>query len=191
MDYVLYHHGIKGMKWGVRRYQNKDGSLTPAGKKRYASGVDVESVDTATVRKQLRSAGKTPGAHTKKLIDEQNKLDDAISKKRDQADARRKEIVDDYANKRGITDEEARKELYLWGEFFNEDLSSMLRNDSKATKLEKEFDTLCEKAEKFCDNDLWNGALLKDLGYKDTQAGRDFIEDVLNSVEYWYEEDDD
>lgn len=30
----LYHHGIRGMKWGVRRYQNKDGSLTPAGKKR-------------------------------------------------------------------------------------------------------------------------------------------------------------
>ena len=29
------HAGIKGMKWGVRRYQNKDGSLTPAGRKRY------------------------------------------------------------------------------------------------------------------------------------------------------------
>lgn len=31
----LYHHGIKGQKWGVRRFQNKNGSLTPAGKDRY------------------------------------------------------------------------------------------------------------------------------------------------------------
>ena len=31
----LYHHGIKGQKWGVRRFQNKDGSLTTKGKKRY------------------------------------------------------------------------------------------------------------------------------------------------------------
>lgn len=34
MDTYIYHHGIKGQKWGIRRYQNKDGSLTPAGKKR-------------------------------------------------------------------------------------------------------------------------------------------------------------
>ena len=31
----LAHHGVKGQKWGVRRYQYKDGSLTPAGKRRY------------------------------------------------------------------------------------------------------------------------------------------------------------
>lgn len=30
----LFHHGIKGQRWGFRRYQNKDGSLTPAGKRR-------------------------------------------------------------------------------------------------------------------------------------------------------------
>ena len=31
----LYHWGIKGQKWGVRNFQNKDGSLTPAGRERY------------------------------------------------------------------------------------------------------------------------------------------------------------
>lgn len=34
----LYHHGIKGQKWGFRRFQNEDGSLTIAGKERYGSG---------------------------------------------------------------------------------------------------------------------------------------------------------
>ena len=34
----LYHHGIKGQKWGVRRFQNADGSLTNAGRSRYLDG---------------------------------------------------------------------------------------------------------------------------------------------------------
>lgn len=38
MDNNLTHHGIKGMKWGVRRFQSADGSLTEAGKKRYGEG---------------------------------------------------------------------------------------------------------------------------------------------------------
>ena len=35
MESILKHHGILGMKWGIRRYQNADGSLTAAGRKRY------------------------------------------------------------------------------------------------------------------------------------------------------------
>lgn len=37
-DHELYHHGILGQKWGIRRYQNEDGTLTSAGKKRYSDG---------------------------------------------------------------------------------------------------------------------------------------------------------
>ena len=47
----LYHHGIKGMKWGVRRYQNKDGTYTDAGKKR-------RSQDPETVQKRKDTAKK-------------------------------------------------------------------------------------------------------------------------------------
>lgn len=36
----LYHHGIKGQRWGVRRFQNKDGSYTPAGIKRYQKSLN-------------------------------------------------------------------------------------------------------------------------------------------------------
>lgn len=43
----LYHHGIKGQKWGIRRFQNEDGTLTEAGKKRDAKRIqkDLNTLD--------------------------------------------------------------------------------------------------------------------------------------------------
>lgn len=54
-NYELYHHGIKGMKWGVRRYQNKDGSLTAAGKKRRSADFanEAKSMSTDELRRSI------------------------------------------------------------------------------------------------------------------------------------------
>lgn len=56
----LYHHGIKGQRWGVRRFQNKDGTLTPAGQKRRAKELDKQigklQQDNARLEAQYHNA---------------------------------------------------------------------------------------------------------------------------------------
>ena len=59
----LEHHGILGMKWGIRRYQNKDGSLTAAGRKRYGDDVpdgnkSSDNSSDATPRTPAKSASE-------------------------------------------------------------------------------------------------------------------------------------
>mgnify|MGYP003294888275 CR=1 FL=1 len=58
----LYHHGIKGQKWNVRRYQNEDGSLTPEGRARYGyeglSGQEARRVYKQDVKQINKYYGK-------------------------------------------------------------------------------------------------------------------------------------
>lgn len=57
-NYELYHYGVLGQKWGVRRYQAKDGSLTPAGKKRYARELEKVKAEQKVVKKKQQTKAK-------------------------------------------------------------------------------------------------------------------------------------
>lgn len=78
----LYHHGIKGQKWGVRRFQKKDGSLTPAGRKRYDD-------DGSSQKKQKEyKMPKNKSLHRLK-IEEKYKAQGMSEKEAEQAAAKR------------------------------------------------------------------------------------------------------
>lgn len=68
MSNELYHYGVKGMKWGVRRYQNKDGTLTAAGKKRKRSSTADER-KRAAMRRDSKNRRLLSDEDLKKKID--------------------------------------------------------------------------------------------------------------------------
>lgn len=53
METYLVHYGIKGQKWGIRKYQNPDGSLTPAGRQRYYGSGERKSLRTRYLEKSI------------------------------------------------------------------------------------------------------------------------------------------
>ena len=55
----LYHYGVKGMHWGVRRFQNSDGTLTAAGKKRYSKELESYRADKKKFAEDKRAFERT------------------------------------------------------------------------------------------------------------------------------------
>lgn len=76
----IWHWGVKGMKWGVRRYQNADGSLTDAGKRRYATDKVANSKKKEKNRltdEELRDPNrwvKEDTERTKRVVDSGNQM---------------------------------------------------------------------------------------------------------------------
>lgn len=98
-DY-LEHHGTKGMHWGIRRFQNKDGSLTAAGKKRRAN----EQADAKVKRIETRTANKI------KKMKEEAKINRKVNKAQEKADAKLAKAQEKYGpKKKGSTDDPDQK----------------------------------------------------------------------------------
>ena len=73
---ILVHHGIKGQRWGVRRYQNPDGSLTAAGRNRYGSSFSEKRNLRREKVNQVKEARKNYNAEYKKLQDLEKRRSD-------------------------------------------------------------------------------------------------------------------
>lgn len=78
--FELYHHGVKGQKWGVRRYQNKDGTLTEAGQKRYDRDIRENNAKKKDNRiKDLEETGPDPRRWVREDMERSKKTIDASS----------------------------------------------------------------------------------------------------------------
>lgn len=112
----LKHAGIKGMKWGVRRYQNKDGTLTPAGRKRYGEGHGIAGEPRKLPKWGMNEDRPEPGTIGKILTgqpttkDERNAL---LKKGKSKTDLILEKLKGVIITKKGIVG--APQKLPKWG----------------------------------------------------------------------------
>lgn len=101
---MLLHYGIKGMKWGVRRYQNKDGTLTAKGKARYDGNGNAKTdskPSTSTQKSRSRMSDEELGKRIQRL-EKETRLKDLEKKNIDSGKEYARDILKDVG-KRVIT----------------------------------------------------------------------------------------
>ena len=137
-DGELYHYGVLGMKWGVRRYQNKDGSLTEAGKRHLTNRITSRKTSTLDAEKMAKDAIRSDRVLAGWLDSDSYK--NALQAKNDYIAAKEKYLtVEDKVWRETVTDVEKRYGKYADLERKG-DVAGMTKfNNSYYTLLDKRF----------------------------------------------------
>ena len=130
----IYHHGIKGQRWGVRRFQNEDGSLTEAGRKRYGYSIAVDhDSHEITTREKLR---RKYAEWSKQKTANREKRDAEKQTKKESIEAEKKQKLEEKrAEEREALMDEAKRNPETMSKLTNEELQKVLTR----MNLEKQY----------------------------------------------------
>lgn len=125
----LAHHGIRGQKWGVRRFQNEDGSLTSAGKEHYGIGRRIINKRYQRKDGELTKAGIAKIAKGNKWYLQTNPKDrKSRTKERDKVRDERNEKYWDAVAKGMDTSAPSKKDRQLWDGYKDKWAKAMLKD---------------------------------------------------------------